>query len=271
MSLSGFLRSQLVSYQSCVAKKRILEAPDADDVKITGDDWPGSLGDPTGFYAQCFRYFHFKLPACLQSHREYFSKEGRGFGEAAFHAMWFLLFREFAPRAFLEIGVYRGQTLSLASLLQRELGCAGEVAGISPFEPVGDSVSRYRGNVEYLADTLANFAHFGLPKPMLLKAYSTDPAAVELIRSRRWDCIYIDGNHDYEIAKADWENCAAGVREGGVIVLDDSGLGTRYEPPPFATKGHPGPSRVAEEIDHSCFAEILQVGHNRVFQKIAAS
>jgi hypothetical protein len=36
----------------------------------------------------------------------------------------------------------------------------------------------------------------------------------------------------------------------------------------FATAGHPGPTRLAGEIDRKKFREILQVGHNRVFQKL---
>jgi hypothetical protein len=183
--------------------------------------------------------------------------------------MWFLLFTEFRFASFLEIGVYRGQILSLASLLQRLADAPGDVTGISPFESIGDSVSKYQKHLDYLTDTRANFAHFNLPEPTLLKAFSTDEAALELIKSREWDCIYIDGNHDYEVAKADWNVCATAIKPGGVIVLDDAGLSTAFDPPAFATKGHPGPSRVAAEIDRSKFGEILQVGHNRVFQKLA--
>jgi hypothetical protein len=51
-------------------------------------------------------------------------------------------------------------------------------------------------------------------------------------------------------------------------VLDDSGLDSRYHPLVFATGGHPGPSKLAQEIHRSQFLELLQVGHNRVFQKI---
>jgi hypothetical protein len=46
-------------------------------------------------------------------------------------------------------------------------------------------------------------------------------------------------------------------------------LSTLYRPPSFATSGHPGPSRIADEIDRNNFREILQVGHNRVFQRKA--
>jgi hypothetical protein len=236
--------------------------------EITRAQWAQSLDDPTAFYLQCCHYFAANLPAELREHRRYFGQKGRGFGEDAFHTMWYLLFREFRPASFLEIGVFRGQTLSLAALLARQLGCECLVQGISPFSAAGDGVSRYRRRHDYQADTLENFARFSLPPPALLKAYSTDPPAVQLVAARIWDIIYIDGNHDYQIAKQDWELCSRQVPPGGVIVLDDSGLTTRYHAPPFfSTAGHPGPSRLAQEIDRSRFVEILQVGHNRVFQK----
>jgi len=238
--------------------------------EISSADWAESLTDPTGFYQKCYRYFHTLLPQELREHRRYFNQPRRGFGEDAFHVMWFLVFREFKPRRFLEIGVYRGQTLSLAALFQRRFSGSGETAGISPFSPAGDTVSKYDSNVNYLADTLANFRHFSLLKPELLKAFSTDPEARRFIASHAWDCIYIDGNHDYEIARQDWNICSSSVKPGGIIVLDDAGLTTRYQPPVFASGGHPGPSQLAREVNSLVgFQEILQVGHNRVFQKLA--
>ena len=144
------------------------------------------------------------------------------------------------------------------------------IQGISPFSAAGDAVSKYRRDVDYYDDTLKNCAHFSASTPSLLRAYSTDDTAAKLIASRDWSFIYIDGSHDYEIAKRDWDLCAAHLQPGGLIVLDDSGLTTGYTPPIFATGGHPGPSKLAQEIDRTRFREILQVGHNRVFQKIVA-
>src|SRR5207302_1332715 len=134
-----------------------------------------------------------------------------------------------------------------------------DVTGISPFTatsyPTRYGFTTYAEQVDYLQDTLANFAHFGLPEPKLLRAYSTDDTARQLVESRRWNAIYIDGNHDYEVAKADWQLCAANVADGGIIVLDDAGLTTSYEPPAFSSKGLPGPSQVADETDRSRFRE----------------
>jgi hypothetical protein len=157
------------------------------------------------------------------------------------------------------------------TLLARRDNVPCDVHGISPFSSAGDSVSRYKRSIDYYSDTLRNFDAFGLPHPKLLKAYSTDKEAKDLISSRSWDLIYIDGNHDYEVAKADWQICASHLAPRGLIVLDDSGLSSSYRPPIFATGGHPGPSKVAEEIRREEFQEILQVGHNRVFQKIGGA
>ena len=233
-------------------------------------DWGRSLSDPTSYYLDCVRYFHSPhFPDELKQHRQYFLQDQRGFGEDAFHVMWWMLFREMRPKRFLEIGVYRGQSISLAALLHRTLRIDGSVTGISPFSPAGDSVSTYRANLDYLQDTQLNFRAFDLPIRELLRAYSTDPIAIDRVRQETWDVIYIDGNHDYEIAKADWSVCSASIQSGGIIVLDDSALGTAYRPPRFATAGHPGPSQLAAEIGAASFQEILRVGHNRVFKKKA--
>jgi hypothetical protein len=233
------------------------------------ENFAESLRDPDAYYCRAFQDFHRTVPAELRAHRDYYRIDRRGFGEDAFHTMWWRLFRVFKPQSFLEIGVYRGQVVSLIALLSKLEGNPCEITGISPFSSSGDSVSRYRTNLNYLEDTLSHFKHFGLPKPALVNAYSTDHAALEVIASRPWDMIYIDGNHDYDVVVKDWNACSSAIKSGGIIILDDSGLTTAYHPPAFSTAGHPGPSRLASEIDPNHFKEILQVGHNRVFQRLS--
>lgn len=267
--MPGVLRKSLGGalhrFRSKQALRKVL-ARDADSSVL--DDWGRSLADPTSYYLDCVRCFHGPhFPEEFKKHRSYFRKDQRGFGEDAFHVLWWMIFRELRPQRFLEIGVYRGQTISFAAMLQRALGITGSVTGISPFSAAGDSVSSYRASIDYLHDTQLNFRAFDLTAPELIKAFSTDKIATDLIGREAWDAIYIDGNHDYEIAKADWSACSESVRAGGIIILDDAALGTTYRPPRFATAGHPGPSRLASEIGSFAFREILQVGHNRVFQK----
>jgi predicted O-methyltransferase YrrM len=265
MSLVASLRT----YVGLARRKRALQrlASQAPRCPLTNEGWGRSLQDPTAYYEDAVRHFYHTLPQAFRDHRRYFVENGRGFGEHAFHVLWYALLNEIRPRSFLEIGVFRGQVISLVALWAKLQGQTVQVCGISPFSPAADSVSKYQTGLDYLADTLTNFEHFQLPAPELLKAFSTDAMAKSRIAAQSWDMVYIDGNHDYEVALQDWQACAPAVRQGGVIVLDDSSVSTVFQPPCFATKGHPGPSRLATEIDRSKFVEILQVGHNRVFQK----
>jgi hypothetical protein len=264
MLVLGFVKRRVRDFRSKRQQAHLLARGTAPE--ITRADWYRSLAQPTAFYEDVFCYFHFRLPSDIRDHRTYFAAESRGFGEAAFHVMWLVLFEAFRFRDFVEIGVYRGQTLSLAALLQRRLDIQGRIVGISPFSSEGDSTCGYMKDLDYYRDTLDNFNHFDLPAPELVVGRSTDAQAVNVIREKRWDCVYIDGNHDYDFVRADWYNCAPYIKPGGIIVLDDAGLTTNFKPPAFATKGIPGPSRLAAEIGPP-FREILQVGHNRVFQR----
>ena len=218
------------------------------------------------------KYFHHYFwnlsPVWLKEHRTYFSKKQRAFGEDAFHAMWYFIFKEFKPKKVLEIGVYRGSTLSLFSLLSQKFNLNTEVHGISPFSPAGDSVSKYLAELDYYEDVNKNFSFFNLPTQILHKGFSTDEAMIEVIKANDWDLIFIDGNHDYEVVKQDFAICSKQLNTGGLIVFDDASLYTDYKPPFYSSAGHPGPSKVAIEIDLNIFEEILSVGHNRIFKKL---
>lgn len=219
-------------------------------------------------HAYMHHYFSQIIPSTVKDHRNYFKQGGRGFGEDAFHAMWYLLLREFRPFNCLEIGVYRGQTISLWALLSRLFDFPCRIHGISPFTPAGDSVSIYLSNIDYKADTIKNHEAFGLPCPELLEAFSTDKDAVNLIRENDWDMIYIDGSHDYDIALADFEVCKENLADGGLLIMDDSSLYTDFNPPMFSFAGHPGPSQVVKERAFKELHFVGGVGHNNIFRKI---
>lgn len=231
-------------------------------------NWSNSIDNTRKYYLNTYRYFTFFADKEIVEHRNYFKKNKKGFGEDSFHIMWQLLYDKFQYENFLEIGVYRGQTISLNSLIAKKKGKTLDVHGISPFDQSGDSVSNYI-SIDFLEDTYFNFDYFKLHKPSLLKAYSTDQEAIEYISRKEWDCIYIDGSHDLEIVMKDWDLCSKYIKSGGIIVMDDSSLFLNYKNPFFSFKGHEGPSRVADEIANGNleFTEILRVGHNRVFQK----
>ena len=169
MKIIRFIKGRRHAWQQRLAQRRLLRRFSGASDEIIRAQWDESLKTPTEFYTRCFHYFHTRLPEPLREHRAYFETGGRGFGEKAFHVMWFLLFWEFSPNSFLEIGVFRGQTLSLAALLDRHFKLNCFVQGISPFSSAGDAVSKYRRDVDYYDDTLKNCAHFSLPAPSLVE------------------------------------------------------------------------------------------------------
>ncbi len=238
------------------------------DIDYNLENINNKFKDNNSKYLYFHHYFWNLAPVWLKDHRNYFKNNKRGFGEDAFHAMWYKLFQEYKPKKILEIGVYRGQTISLFALLSKMNNITPEIHGISPLTSAGDNVSVYLKNLDYEDDIKTNFKYFKLSTPILHKGFSTDEEMKKIIESKQWDIIYIDGNHDYDIAKHDFNICSKNVKNGGLIVLDDASLNTEYKPIFYSTAGHPGPSKVASEIDLNSFEEILSVGHNRVFKKL---
>jgi predicted O-methyltransferase YrrM len=205
-----------------------------------------------------------EMPEEFRKHREYFS-QGRGFGEDAFHAMWYYLFEEHKPKNVLEIGVFRGQTLSLFELLGKHFDYKVNAWGISPLAAVNDSVSQFPTNVNYEEDIKTNFSFFGLSEPKLFKASSIEKKAREFIKSRKWDLIYIDGNHDLPFVLSDYMNCAEALTDGGLLVIDDSSLNRNFSRQ-GSFKGHVAPSEIVDKIAVHEFDLILTVGHNNVLR-----
>ncbi|CAM3763259.1 class I SAM-dependent methyltransferase [Polynucleobacter brandtiae] len=227
-----------------------------------------TVGHRDDIYRYMHRYFYNICPVDVRDHRKYFSRNKRGFGEDALHAMWFSIFKQFRPIRCLEIGVYRGQVISLWALLAKKFDFKCDIHGISPFENEGDSVSNYIGGVNYYQDVLQNHKVFNLATPSLFRGYSADELAIEYIKSISWDLIYIDGNHNYDVAIADYELSIRCLNIGGILVMDDSSLYADYNPSRFAFAGHPGPSRVVKERAMNDLILIGSVGHNNVFQKL---
>lgn len=212
-------------------------------------------------------FFYQHLPWQFVEHRKYFSKNNRGFGEDAFHSMWFLLFSEFKPVNCLEIGVYRGQTLTLWGLLAKHLKYSCNIECISPFSSAGDSVSQYKNEINYLDDTLKNHKYFKLDDPKICIEFSNSEKAKNFISQKKWDLIYIDGSHDYDIVCEDFESSLNNLAPNGIIVMDDSSLYFDYTPGKKSFAGHLGPSRVAKEIAQNRLTLLGGVGHNNVFKK----
>ena len=230
-----------------------------------------SLQDENDRYRFFLWQFLRVIPPDVRSHREYFERRGNWCGEDAFHAFWYTLFAEFRPRRVLEIGVHRGQTLSLFELLASRFDLQTEVWGLSPMTGEGDSVSTYGEPIDYCSDISESFQNFKLGRPNLFKGFSQEAHSQEFIRSKKWDLIYVDGSHDISVVKIDVQSATDSLQVGGLLVLDDASLYSGYTPYEFSFAGHPGPSEVAGELSKSKhFIEIGTCGHLRAFQRTSA-
>ena len=229
----------------------------------------------------------------LKLHRDWVEENSWGFGDRAFHYMWYLLLRDDvlnrpSPRL-LEIGVYKGQVISLWALIAQRLGQPAEIAGVSPFtggrprfadnrvlhrlaqiispgyrEDVR-SANLYE-NVSYRLAVDRIFDQFGLRSANvnLLTGYSQDETVRAQLAARSFDLIYIDGGHRYEEVAQDLSFYAPLVGPGGYLVVDDASCdlpGTAF------WKGHESVSRAVADWGAPGFVNVLNIGHDRVYKR----
>jgi hypothetical protein len=234
-----------------------------------------SISECHNLFSRLYNY----LPQQIRLHRKYFENENRGFGERAFHSAWFWLFKHyFACKSLstfsaLEIGVYRGQTVTLWPLIAEIFSLNISVTGISPFDSSGDTASKYLDNLSYYDDVIKNAKYFNVQDRIsLVKGHSNLPEGLNAIASGKWDLIYIDGSHDHEIVKSDYLNACKHLNCGGILAMDDSSLFAKKVPTSNRWRGfhgHSGPSEVAVQVNMVELIHILSIGHLNFFLKIS--
>lgn len=262
----------------------------------------------------------------LKAHRDWVEQNSWGYGHRAFHYMWYLLLKDdvlarHSP-SMLEIGVYKGQVISLWALIAQQLSSPVKITAISPFEGskpwfalrlkmllgrlkrmmigwatcfrlklVSDLVRRAAQSLSCYVDhnftrdyetRSANFyekANYSANVSHIFKTFALQDADVTLVRGysqdehvrrqvvgRSFDIVYIDGGHRFEDVTADLEFYAPLVRYGGYLVIDDASCnlpGTAF------WKGHESVSRAVENWGTPGFANVLNIGHNRVYMRNA--
>ena len=228
----------------------------------------------------------------LKSHRDYIEQNSLGFGDRAFHYMWFLLLdyvaRNVPSPHLLEIGVYKGQVISLWSLISMHKNIPTQVHGVSPlsgsrvrpkgiwdrllrkalrsYRELASSANLY-ANEDYKATIMSLYDHFALDfsKVDLIKGYSSDEEIIEGVRRHGpFAMVYIDGDHRFEAVASDIRNYAPLVCGKGFLVIDDASCNL---PGTMFWKGHQSVSDACEFIDTGEFKNVLNVGHNRIFQR----
>jgi len=150
----------------------------------------------------------------LKIHRDYIEQKAYGFGERSFWYLWKLILDEIPKGfSFLEIGVYRGSTISLIKLLRPD----ATVYGVTPLTSEGG----YQ-DCDYAKDIADLHQYFNLDQPNIIKGLSNEPWAIQAVRDLGMrDVIYVDGAHDTETVLQDLANYASLVKIGGYLVMDD--------------------------------------------------
>jgi cephalosporin hydroxylase len=126
------------------------------------------------------------------------------------------LLTELKPKIMLEIGTELGGTLFLFSHVSHP---AATIISIDlPFGPFGG------GYPEWKIPLYRSFVQ-GKQRIFLLRCNSHSPetlkAVREILKGRKLDFLFIDGDHTYEGVKKDFEMYFPLVRKGGMIALHD--------------------------------------------------
>jgi len=155
----------------------------------------------------------------LREHRKFVTANAFGFGENCFHWLWKLLVDEMPSEfSFLEIGIFRGQVLSLMKMLASSTGRSVTRYGVSPLSNAdGHWYSDYAEDIK----TIHN--KFFIPQDYTIyQGLSTEPEIIEQAKKTApYDILYIDGGHTLDVVTSDFKHYAPMVKRGGYLVVDD--------------------------------------------------
>lgn len=228
----------------------------------------------------------------LADHRRHIEENKLGYGDAAFHAMWLRLLdcarTRFGPIRLLEIGVFKGQVISLWALIARHWFIDAGITAVSPFE--GREMPRSRlitwlrsrfdhkfkenlrngnfyENCDYDRAVASLFDRFELDfgSVKLCRGYSTDSRILSELSDATFHVVYVDGDHSFEGALHDFTVYGPKVAKGGWLVADDAGF---FNSGNTFWKGHEAVSRAANVLPEIGFRNVMNVGHIRIFERV---
>lgn len=154
----------------------------------------------------------------LKEHRDWVENAIWGFGERSFWWMWMVLVAELSDSpTMIEIGVFRGATLSLWKMLKP----GAHVFGITPLDTSGGMWES-----DYAADVKQIHDKFKLEQPFIYKGRSDNAEIINTVSNFKYDTVYVDGDHTYNGALFDLNTYAPLVKVGGYLVIDDAACRT---------------------------------------------
>lgn len=203
-----------------------------------------------------------KIPE-LKELRDWVESNIFGFGERSFYYMWKLIVDEMPKEfTFLEIGVFRGQTLALIQILAKLAGKKAHIYGVTPLDNTdGHWDSDYAKDIETIHDK------FALDHPNIIIGLSTDAKVINHVNLTTFDLVYIDGGHTYDVVKQDLQNyCHLATK---YLVIDDcankfklaNGMFAGIEPVSKAVDEFLPPYTSNDKYTYLC-----NIVHNRIWE-----
>lgn len=204
----------------------------------------------------------------LKAHRDWVEANIFGFGERCFLWMWWLIIKEMPQEfSFMEIGVFRGQILSLVRLIADMQGKKVTRYGVTPMDSSGDNwESDYPADIALMHDT------FNLEKDYhILHGSSMLPSIIEQAQKMKVDILYIDGEHTEEAVESDTKHYMPVLNSNGFLVMDDA---CRDMKMPFGYfQGIDACTKATLKVmtplvDAGDYKFVGNVVHNRIYQKV---
>lgn len=155
----------------------------------------------------------------LKKHRDFVEKNAFGFGERSFGWLFKLVIDEMPEEfSFLEIGVFRGSSLSLVKLLADKYNKKVNRYGVSPMD-----TSDGHWDSDYFHDVYHIHWSLGLDTDYsIYHGLSTDEKIIKKARStEKYNILYIDGGHTKEVVDSDLLHYPQMIKSGGYLMIDD--------------------------------------------------
>lgn len=203
--------------------------------------------------------------------RNFVTKNKLGFLDNEHMVMWDKLVHNLPNNfKFIEIGVYKGQILTLVGILAERYKKQCTIYGITPLANVDDKYTTYE-DTNYLdcIKLLHKTFDINFNENQIIKGISTDNNVKEQITALGlFDVVYVDGGHDYETVKSDIQLAKQICNKNGYIVMDDSANFIDFKDLNIF-KGHYEVALATNDhlANDNDFIEKSCVGHNRIFQK----
>lgn len=231
-------------------------------------NWINSIQTNSEIYQHCLK--NSQNIDFLLNH--YNITKNRAFGELAFKYMWLVILNQLPNNSnLLEIGVYKGASISLMSLISNKLNKNFNIFAITPLTNVGDKYSEY-DNIDYLYEIKKTYLDLDLDfnENNIINGLSTNENIKKITSKRKYNLIYIDGGHDYDTVINDINFSDSILSENGFIIMDDASVDLYFSNDFEGFKGHNDVAKAINDSDilKNKYKHLFACGHNRCWKKI---